>query len=254
MERVNKKQLGDRIRELRTAAGHTQDDLAELLDQKRQVVSYYENGTRMPNIEQIMTIAKEYNTTTDYLLGLTETATELKTEDSKALRICCDYTGLTEKAISELNFAKYCVDSYKKENSNLWADYVPLLNFINDYIVFITEDEQRYNLFSYFNCGERFSEQIKVLTNKFNNALLEYQAAHLDTEERIEKNSNMLIDIYNELFELNYAFNAQLNGTLFSISQDLTNLLKKNELVYKIPNDLNSVLNALEDILGIPKT
>lgn len=120
MERINKKQLGDRIRELRTAAGHTQDDLAELLEQKRQVVSYYENGTRMPNIEQIMTIAKEYNTTTDYLLGLTDVATT-----DKDIQFVCDYTGLNENTLSILN-------KYGKGSSGLAKSYNN--EIINDYI------------------------------------------------------------------------------------------------------------------------
>lgn len=116
MERVNKKQLGDRIRELRTAAGHTQDDLAELLEQKRQVVSYYENGTRMPNIEQIMTIAKEYNTTTDYLLGLTDVATT-----DKDIQFVCDYIGLNEKSI------KFLYTSHNLAQDSEFADFINLL-------------------------------------------------------------------------------------------------------------------------------
>ncbi len=126
MERVNKKQLGDRIRELRTAAGHTQDDLAELLDQKRQVVSYYENGTRMPNIEQIMTIAKEYNTTTDYLLGLTDVATT-----DKDILFVCEVTGLTEKAVHILNYLKF--NGF--EQVSMFAN--SLINYL---------DENKYNI------------------------------------------------------------------------------------------------------------
>lgn len=106
MENVNKTQLGERIRELRTAAGHTQDDLAALLDKHRQVVSYYENGTRTPNLNELITIAKEYNTTTDYLLGLSNTATT--DTDIKAI---CDYIGLDELSISSLKYFRLTKNS-----------------------------------------------------------------------------------------------------------------------------------------------
>lgn len=95
MKKVNNQELGKRIYQLRKAAGHTQDDLAALLKQKRQVISYYENGTRTPSVSQLMTIAKEYNTTIDYLLDLTDTQT--KDED---LRFVCEYTGLNEQTIN----------------------------------------------------------------------------------------------------------------------------------------------------------
>lgn len=117
MENVNKTQLGERIRELRTVAGHTQDDLAVLLDKHRQVVSYYENGTRTPNLNELITIAKEYNTTTDYLLGLSDTATN--DTDIKAI---CDYTGLDELSISVLKY--FGLTKNKSENADFYLSFL----------------------------------------------------------------------------------------------------------------------------------
>lgn len=95
MQDFNKEKTGKRIRELREAAKETQSDLAELLGVKRQIISYYENGDRVPNIEQIMRIANHYNTTTDYLLGRTNAWTT-----DKDLKFVCEYMGLSEAAIN----------------------------------------------------------------------------------------------------------------------------------------------------------
>ena len=75
MIEINKTETGKRIRELREAAAETQEDLAKHLEVKRQIISYYENGTRVPNIEHLMLIACHYNTTTDYLLCLSDVTT-----------------------------------------------------------------------------------------------------------------------------------------------------------------------------------
>lgn len=101
MQNINKYEIGTRIRGLREQAGETQTDLANLLEVKRQIVSYFENGTRTPNIEQLVIMANHYNTTTDYLLGVSE----VKTTD-KDIQFICDYTGLSEKAIDVLHFYK----------------------------------------------------------------------------------------------------------------------------------------------------
>ena len=91
MQEFNKLETGKRIFKLREAAAETQGDLAELLGVKRQIISYYENGTRVPSMEHLICIAKHYKTTTDYLLDLSRTPTT-----DKELRFVCDYTGLND--------------------------------------------------------------------------------------------------------------------------------------------------------------
>lgn len=94
MKEFNKFITGNRIRNLRETAAETQGDLAELLGVKRQIVSYYENGTRVPSMEHLISIASHYNTTTDYLLGLTKAPTT-----NKDIRFVCDYTGFKDNVI-----------------------------------------------------------------------------------------------------------------------------------------------------------
>lgn len=188
MEKINKIQLGERIRELRTAAGHTQDDLAALLNKHRQVISYYENGTRTPNLSELITIAQEYKTTTDYLLGLSEVAT-IDTE----IKAICDYTGLSDEAVNTLHH-------FNKD----------LFNFINDMIDFA--DANKYII-------GQFAGSKRLLLHLFN--------AGEDTEKYYTSvdNYNISADAYtewkgynNELlftnsqFRLQSAFNKYINN------------------------------------------
>lgn len=68
-EIVNFKQhLGDRIRDLRTDKGLTQDELADRIGKKKNHVSHYESGRNAPQVETLALIAAALSTTTDYLL------------------------------------------------------------------------------------------------------------------------------------------------------------------------------------------
>lgn len=62
------KRLGD----LRTDHDLTQENIAELLKCQREVYRRYEKGIRDIPIDYLITIAKYYNTSTDYLLELTD--------------------------------------------------------------------------------------------------------------------------------------------------------------------------------------
>ena len=62
--------LGQRINELRTAFGWSQVELAKRLNISKQTVSNWENENIQPSIEMLVRLAKLFNVTTDYLLGL----------------------------------------------------------------------------------------------------------------------------------------------------------------------------------------
>lgn len=62
--------LGQRICELRMALGWSQVELAKRLKVAKQTVSNWENDNIQPSIEMLVRLAKLFNVTTDYLLGL----------------------------------------------------------------------------------------------------------------------------------------------------------------------------------------
>lgn len=66
------------IRDLREDADLSQADLAKILNCSQVAYSYYEIGKRDIPTEVLITLAKYYHCSTDYLLGLTNTRTPFK--------------------------------------------------------------------------------------------------------------------------------------------------------------------------------
>lgn len=64
-----------RLKDLRTDHDLTQENMADILKCHREVYRRYESGIRTLPIDYLVTIAKYYNTSTDYLLELTDVKT-----------------------------------------------------------------------------------------------------------------------------------------------------------------------------------
>ncbi len=60
--------LGEALKARRTAAGYTQEYVAEALGVSRQAVSKWENGTSEPSTANLMALAKLYGLSVDELL------------------------------------------------------------------------------------------------------------------------------------------------------------------------------------------
>lgn len=59
-------------KELRISKNLTQTQLAERMWVKKSIISAYETDARPPSLDMLIKYAKEFNVTTDYLLGLQE--------------------------------------------------------------------------------------------------------------------------------------------------------------------------------------
>ena len=59
-----------RLRDLREDNDLLQKDVAKILNMSQRGYSYYETGKNIPN-EILIKLATYYNTSTDYILGLT---------------------------------------------------------------------------------------------------------------------------------------------------------------------------------------
>ncbi len=62
--------IGKTICELRKELNLSQRKLGEDLGVCNQTVSFWESGKREPDLDMLIEIAKYFNVTTDYLLGL----------------------------------------------------------------------------------------------------------------------------------------------------------------------------------------
>lgn len=95
MNNVNR--FGERLLALREERKETQQQLADAIGITRQSLSRYETNERTPNIDLIYNIAKHYNVSSDYLLGLSE----VKSLDNN-IQSACKVTGLSEEALNEI--------------------------------------------------------------------------------------------------------------------------------------------------------
>ena len=91
--------LGENIKDLRSALGWSQVDLARKLNITKQTVSNWENGNIQPSIEMLVRLSKIFGVTTDHLLGL-ETNTQISV------------TGLSKTAVAHLLLL---IDDLRKE-------------------------------------------------------------------------------------------------------------------------------------------
>ena len=66
------KSIGQRLRELRTSKNVTQDEMAALLNVKRQTYSAYERDVSVPDAYTLNIFSNYFGVTTDYLLGNTD--------------------------------------------------------------------------------------------------------------------------------------------------------------------------------------
>jgi transcriptional regulator with XRE-family HTH domain len=65
--------LGKRIKLLRKQRNWTQKELAEKLDLRQPQLNKYESGMNAPPLDKLLLLAREFDTTVDYLLTGSET-------------------------------------------------------------------------------------------------------------------------------------------------------------------------------------
>ena len=65
--------FGNRLREVRAFRNITQEQLAELADTSRAMIGRYETTDQLPALDTLVRIADALGTSTDYLLGRTDT-------------------------------------------------------------------------------------------------------------------------------------------------------------------------------------
>ncbi len=68
----------ERLRAMREDHDLTQADIARILMTTRQQVGKWETGVQMMGVDKYIALAKYYNVSADYLLGLTDTPRKLK--------------------------------------------------------------------------------------------------------------------------------------------------------------------------------
>ena len=70
--------MKSRIKDLREDNDLTQVDVANILKTTRQQVSKWETGVQMMGVDKYIVLARHYNVSVDYLLGLIDEPRKLK--------------------------------------------------------------------------------------------------------------------------------------------------------------------------------
>lgn len=68
------KEFGEKLKKLRTNRHMTQDELGAIFENPKaqSTVGTWERGVRQPSMEDLISIAKFFNVSVDYLLGISE--------------------------------------------------------------------------------------------------------------------------------------------------------------------------------------
>ena len=144
-----KSTFANRLKELRTEKGLSQEDLGKEIGVSRGSISYYEKEERVPDIVVLAAVSKYFNVSTDYLLGISET----KSLDAD-IHIAMETTGLSEIAVETLNWfgrEEHC-EAFKEE-----------LNTIN----FLIESEYAYVIEDFEALTTKFTDRTFFLDEKY---------------------------------------------------------------------------------------
>lgn len=102
------------IKNIRTSNRLTQSDFGRILKCDRYRVADIERGKTTPTIEDIKIISKEFNISSDYLLGISD----VQSTDTD-VKMICEYTGLSERAVEILKLYK-----------NIMNDTIDTINYL----------------------------------------------------------------------------------------------------------------------------
>ena len=64
--------LAERLKEQRMKSGHNQTQLAQKLNLRSSAISKYEKGLTQPGIDTLITLAKIFGASLDYLVGVSD--------------------------------------------------------------------------------------------------------------------------------------------------------------------------------------
>lgn len=111
--------IGKRINSALAEKDIKQKELAKKIGVNDNVISYWCSGSRIPNTQQIIQICNVLGVSADYLLGLSDVAT-----NDKDLQYICDYTGLEEEAVKVLRYATHGADNFFEQPTDEYTKLI----------------------------------------------------------------------------------------------------------------------------------
>lgn len=230
----SKKIFAQRLVKLREDRGITQQILADDLKISRQSLSLYENAERTINIDLLVKIAKYFNVSTDYLLGLNDNATNNIDE-----RVVCDYTGLSDNSVRLLNLLNQVkqlnisdcqpsiIDILDEIFSEIDKEYYRCLFLLRDAININPKKDDTNFLFDF----RESKENMRVISSyKYREYLMQECKMYLGY-----MSSSVLKSMSG-----NYKFHFEFEPMRESLSQICERMISNNSIVQEVPDNGNN--------------
>ncbi len=158
--------IAEKLVELRTSKGVTQEDVAQSLSVSNKTISKWENGASMPDLPMVVELAKYYGVTIDTLLGLSEGKKQSTKEEIRSLFEGLDRRESVLKAFETVKarvpamygtVSKYYDDAYDKENV-----------FPSEISHFYRSNISLHEFFEFVASSENVNVAVMMLRNKVN--------------------------------------------------------------------------------------
>ena len=120
--------IGERLIQLRIKNGLKQQELANMFGLSSGTISFYESEQRKPDIDFIVAVAKYFDVSTDYLLGLTNATDKENIDISKVTGLNDFSLTILEQSLKETNNAAAEVI----DTVICGGDFLRFVNLIND--------------------------------------------------------------------------------------------------------------------------
>ena len=120
--------IGERLKQLRIKNGLKQQELANMFGLSSGTISFYESEQRKPDIDFIVAVAKYFDVSTDYLLGLTNATDKENIDISKVTGLNDFSLTILEQSLKETNNAAAEVI----DTVICGGDFLRFVNLVND--------------------------------------------------------------------------------------------------------------------------
>lgn len=174
-----------RLRELREEKGLTQGELGEALGVSRASVSFYEIGSRVPDIETLRVMSLFFGCTSDYLLGLSGNRRPENAEIGERL-------GFSDKLISFFEGGKALWNDFDNHTEEIMigkaydrAELTKIILSDNRYKVFLDR------ILSALEFDEMFEKSYKILMSSGRTAIDEEATAYFNDKRKSVKESEI---------------------------------------------------------------
>ena len=118
-----------RLKQLRESLGMTQDELAKKLNLTQSTIAYYESGRKMPTLENAIIMTNLFNTSLDYLVGVSNCRTAENIKESEDIyysnTILDDTSNLSPESLKDLKvFIKFLKFRDIQKNNSKDSEYI----------------------------------------------------------------------------------------------------------------------------------